>query len=73
MLLSPTNSTAETAKDRMNTILFNSTTAVSVRHIINCCKVDGILLSCGGQSGFNSTLELYESGFFNEIKCKILG
>ncbi|MBU1119147.1 carbamoyl-phosphate synthase (glutamine-hydrolyzing) large subunit [Patescibacteria group bacterium] len=73
VLINPNIATIQTSEDMADEVYFLPVTPEFVKKIIVKEKIDGILLSFGGQTGLNVGLELYQCGFLTKQSVSVLG
>ncbi len=73
VLVNPNIATIQTSQDLAEKIYFLPVTPYFIEKIIQKEKVDGILLSFGGQTALNCGLELDRTGVLKKYKVKVLG
>jgi carbamoyl-phosphate synthase large subunit len=73
ILINPNIATVQTSEELADKVYLLPVTPEYVKRVINKEKPDGILLSFGGQTALNCGLNLYQTGFLQEEKVKVLG
>lgn len=72
VLINSNPATIMTDKEMADKIYIEPITVKTVEKVIKKEKPDSILPNLGGQTGLNIAMELYESGFLDEHKVKLL-
>ena len=73
VLVNPNIATIQTSPELADKIYFLPVTPYFIEKIIQKEKVDGILLSFGGQTALNCGMELDKTGVLKKLKVKVLG
>src|SRR3989338_6962598 len=73
VLINPNIATIQTSEGMADKIYFLPVTPYFVEKVIEKEKVDGIMLSFGGQTALNCGVELHDAGVFEKHDVKVLG
>lgn len=73
ILVNPNIATMQTDEDMADEVYLQPLNVATVKRIIEKEKVDGIILSVGGQTALNLGLKLDEAGILAEYGVKVLG
>ena len=73
VLINPNIATIQTSEGMADEVYLLPITPQFVEDVIKREKIDGILLSFGGQTALNCGLELYDSGVLSKYGVRVLG
>jgi len=73
VLVNPNIATIQTSKFLSDTVYFLPVNSFFVEKILEKEKLDGILLSFGGQTALNCGIELYRKGILKKYNVEVLG
>ena len=73
ILINPNIATVQTSKDMVDKLYFYPVTKDYIEEVIKIEKPDGIMVTFGGQTALNASVELYKSGILDKYNVRVIG